>query len=147
MKTLLLILVLSLSGCSIVHYTAEADLPDAEARAAILHYRQGDSVLHIVRCGAVPLQLVGGLQGQQPLQSQDYRDNSGASCVLLQQAGQPVMLNELAREQSYDLVVQCQQQPLPLANTYSFSPLKRKRQWLWPGNTAPWTPSPCATGD
>ncbi|SEA50523.1 hypothetical protein [Alkalimonas amylolytica] len=147
MKTLFFILILSLSGCSIVHYTAEADLPDTEARAAVLHYRQGDSVLHIIRCGAPPLLLVAGLQGQEPLQSQDYRDSAGASCLLLQRAGQPVLLNELSADQNYDLVVQCQLAQLPAANSYTFSPLERKRQWLWPGNAAPWTPSPCVDKD
>ena len=143
MKIVFLAVLLSVSACSIVHYTAETDFPDTEPGAAVLHYRQGNSMVHILRCQAVPLILVQGLHGEQGLQSQDYRDNSGASCILLQQEGQPARLAQFEQGQIYQLEVQCQQRLLPAPDRYTFSPLQRQRQWLWPGRTKPWSPSPC----
>ena len=120
-----LILIALLGDCAITHYEARGEFGDT---SAVLHWKEGDSALTLWRCGAVPIPLTRGIQGQDDTFASD--DN----CVHVDgrlDPGAPAALD-----------VYCDDPRYPDEGRYSLADINAWRQFLWFSQTEPVTPDP-----
>ncbi|QOC22730.1 hypothetical protein IC757_00750 [Wenzhouxiangella sp. AB-CW3] len=121
-----LLLATLLGGCTLTHYEARGEFGDTPA---VLHWKEGDSTLTLWRCGALPIPLARGIQGQ------DETFASDDQCVRFYgrfEAGESAVLH-----------VDCEDPRYPAQGQYMLAETERWRQILWFGRMEPATPDPC----
>lgn len=124
--TILLIAAALLGGCTITHHKARGEFGDTPA---VLHWKEGDSVLTLWRCGALPVPMSRGVQGQ------DEAFVSDDGCVRF--------LGTLEPGETAALAVFCSDPRYPGEGEYPLSEVERRRQNVWFGLREPEIPSPC----
>jgi hypothetical protein len=124
--TLLLLGAALLGGCAITHYEARGQFGDTPA---VLHWKQGDSALTLWRCGASPIPLSRGVQGQ------DDAFASDDGCIRF--------LGTLEAGSSAALGVHCVDSRYPELGSYPFARVERWRQHVWFGLREPAIPAAC----
>lgn len=130
---LLLAATLALAGCVITHYEARGQFGDTPA---VLHWKDGDSAATLWRCGALPVPLTHGIQGHDPLASED-------GCITVLVDDQPATVWTLAPGAAVVLGVQCEGGSHPPEGRYAFSALTREKQNTWFGLREPAIPDAC----
>jgi len=135
MRTILVLLAVLLTGCTLNHYTSHGTLPTHDGdMGAVLHWKSGDSTITVWRCGALPWPLTQGVTGHEPLQSDD-------GCVQVIIDDMPARLDSLRVGVQPRLVVRCEG---PVSQgEHSFGPLRSSTQVTWFGYRDPDIPEPC----
>ena len=128
MRRLILLLVAAalLGGCTITHHEARGEFGDTPA---VLHWKEGDSVLTLWRCGAVPIPMTRGVHGQ------DEAFLSDDGCVRF--------LGTLEPGAAAALGVFCSDPRYPGEGEYPLAEIERRRQHVWFGLREPEIPSAC----
>ncbi len=116
----------SLAGCAITHHEARGDFGDTPA---VLHWKQGDSALTLWRCGAVPIPLTRGEEGQDEVFASDD------GCVRF--------IGPLEPGATATLGVYCSDPRYPEEGEYPLAEIERWQQNVWFGLREPAIPSVC----
>ncbi len=124
--TTALVFLALLGGCAITHYEARGEFGDTPA---VLHWKEGDSALTLWRCGALPIPLTRGIQGQDDIFASD--DN----CVRFDGRLEPGAAAALG--------VHCDDPRYPQEGQHALTDIDHWRQILWFGRSEPATPDPC----